>query len=65
VELPHDDRTDYQEGTTMLLKDNPEALKAYRETKTKALAKTATARKAADRRKAAHNAGVAVAPKKT
>jgi hypothetical protein len=46
----------------MLLRDNPAALREYKERKAKALAKTATARKAADRRKAAHNAGTATAP---
>jgi hypothetical protein len=46
----------------MLLKGNPEALREHQEHKAKALAKTATARKAADRRKAAHNAGTATAP---
>jgi hypothetical protein len=40
-----------------LLKGNPEALKAHRENKAKALAKSAPARKAADKAKAAHNAG--------
>jgi hypothetical protein len=46
----------------MLLKGNPEALKAYRERKAKALARTAPARKREDRAKAAHNAGTAAAP---
>jgi hypothetical protein len=46
----------------MLLRDNPEALKAYQEKKAKALARTAPARKAADRKKAAHNAGTTTAP---
>ena len=41
----------------MLLKGNPEALAAYREHKRKALAKTAGARKAAAKKKAAVNAG--------
>jgi hypothetical protein len=40
-----------------LLKGNPEALKAYRERKAKALARTAPARKRADAAKAAHNTG--------
>jgi hypothetical protein len=49
----------------MLLKGNPEALAAYLETKEKARAKTKRARDAEDRRKAAHNAGTATAPKRT
>jgi hypothetical protein len=48
----------------MLVKGNPEARAAYREHKAKALAKTAGARKAADARKAAHNAGTASAPRR-
>jgi hypothetical protein len=47
-----------------LIKGNPEAIKAYREHKAKALAKTAPARKRADAQKAAHNAGTAPAPRK-
>jgi hypothetical protein len=39
----------------MLVKGDPEATQAYREQKEKALAKTVTARKVADRRKALHN----------
>jgi hypothetical protein len=46
----------------MLIKGNPEAVQAYRENKSKALAKTARARKAEDGQKAAHNAGTAPAP---
>jgi hypothetical protein len=48
----------------MLLKGNPEALATYREDKEKALAKTKRAREAESKRKAAHNAGTATAPKK-
>jgi hypothetical protein len=43
----------------MLVKGDPEATKAYREQKEKALARTASARKAADRRKALHNSASA------
>jgi hypothetical protein len=48
----------------MLIKGNPEAVEAHREIKSKALAKTARARRAADAQKAAHNAGTATAPRK-
>jgi hypothetical protein len=45
-----------------LIKGDPEAIKAYREHKAKALAKTAPARKRADVAKANYNAGKAKAP---
>jgi hypothetical protein len=45
-----------------LLKGNTEALAAYRKVKVRALARTAPARKRADRAKAAHNSGAAVKP---
>ena len=43
----------------MLIKGNPEAFKAYRDRKVKALARTAKEREARDKAKAAHNAAEA------
>jgi len=45
-----------------LLKGNEEALASYRKVKVRALARTAPARKRADKAKAAHNAGTAARP---
>jgi hypothetical protein len=45
-----------------LVKGDPEATKAYRQKKVRALARTAPARKRADKAKAASNAGTAVRP---
>jgi hypothetical protein len=49
----------------MLLKGNTEALATYKKGKVRALARTAPARKRADRAKAASNAGTATKPAPT